>query len=70
MKKLIIIAILTCTLFSSCVDFISIVDGKIYYDFDAIISYEIYNELYKNDSVNFSKPVLLKLNKNTGDIKE
>ena len=63
MKKVIIIAIFICILFSSCVEFISIVDGKIYYDYDALISYEIYNELYKNDSVNFSKPVLFKLNK-------
>lgn len=70
MKKVIIIVIFICALFSSCVDFISIVDGKIYYDFDAIISYEIYNELYKNDSVNFSKPVLFELSKNTKMIKE
>ena len=58
-----IIILFVCLLFSSCADFIAIVDGKIYYDYDALISYEIYNELYKNDSVNFSKPVLLILNK-------
>ena len=63
MKKVIIIAIFICALFSSCADFIEIVDGKIYYDYDSLISYEIYNELYKNDSVNFSKLVLLILNK-------
>ena len=58
-----IIILFVCFLFSSCADFIAIVDGNIYYDYDALISYEIYNELYKNDSVNFSKPVLLILNK-------
>ena len=63
MKKMFIIILFVCLLFSSCADFIATVDGKIYYDYDALISYEIYNELYKNDSVNFSKPVLFKLNK-------
>ena len=63
MKSVLIIILFICFLFSSCTDFIAIVDGNIYYDFDALISYEIYNELYKNDSVNYSKPVLFILNK-------
>ena len=47
---------------SSCADIITIADGGIYYDYDALIAYEIYKQLYENDSTKYTKPIMFKMN--------
>lgn len=63
MRKAIFAILFICFFFSSCVDFITIVDGRLYYNFDALISYELYTESHKSDSVKYSKPIFLQINK-------
>lgn len=63
MRKAIFAILFICFFLSSCVDFITIVDGRLYYDFDALISYELYTELHKADSINYSKPIFLQIKK-------
>ena len=48
-------------LFISCgtIDTITIANQQLYYDEEAIIAYEFYNELYKNDVIN-TKPIIFK----------
>jgi hypothetical protein len=61
MKKVVTL-IVSILLLSSCADIITIADGCIYYDYDALIAYEIYNQLYKNDSTKYTKPIIFKMN--------
>jgi len=58
MKKLIF---LLSFLFTSCgtIDMFTIANQQVYYDEEAIIAYEFYNELYKNDVIN-TKPIIFK----------
>lgn len=58
MKKLIF---LLSFLFTSCgtIDTITIANQQLYYDEEAIIAYDFYNELYKNDVINI-KPIIFK----------
>ena len=62
MRKAIIL-IRSLLLLSSCADIITLVDSKIYYNYEALIAYEWYNELYKSDTVNYNKPIMLRVNK-------
>ena len=57
----ILLLVLSLLLFISCgtIDTITIANQQLYYDEDAIIAYEFYNELYKNDVIN-TKPIIFK----------
>ena len=63
MKKAVVLLISTLLIMlSSCADIITIADGGIYYDYDALIAYEIYKQLYQNDSTKYTKPIMFKMN--------
>jgi uncharacterized protein YceK len=57
----ILLLVLSLLLFISCgtIDTITIANQQLYYDKEAIIAYEFYNELYKNDVIN-TKPIIFK----------
>ncbi len=57
----ILLIVLSLLLFISCgtIDTITIANKQLYYDEEAIIAYEFYNELYKNDVIN-TKPIIFK----------
>jgi uncharacterized protein YceK len=57
----ILLIVLSLLLFISCgtIDTITIANQQLYYDEEAIIAYEFYNELYKNDVIN-TKPIIFK----------
>ena len=57
----ILLLVLSLLLFISCgtIDTITIANQQLYYDEEAIIAYEFYNELYKNDVIN-AKPIIFK----------
>ena len=57
----ILLLVLSLLLFISCgtIDTITIANQQLYYDEEAIIAYEFYNELYKNDVIN-KKPIIFK----------
>ena len=57
----ILLLVLSLLLFFSCgtIDTITIANQQLYYDEEAIIAYEFYNELYKNDVIN-TKPIIFK----------
>jgi uncharacterized protein YceK len=57
----ILLLVLSLLLFISCgtIDTITIANKQLYYDEEAIIAYEFYNELYKNDVIN-TKPIIFK----------
>lgn len=57
----ILLLVLSLLLFISCgtIDTITIANKQLYYDEEAIIVYEFYNELYKNDVIN-TKPIIFK----------
>lgn len=72
--RIIISIFLLCTLLTSCSygiyhnvsiynNVYAIIDNKIFYGEDAIVAYDFYNEMYENDSVNFSKPIIFEINK-------
>lgn len=56
-----LLLILSLILFISCgtIGTITIANQQLYYDEEAIIAYEFYNELYKNNVIN-TKPIILK----------
>ena len=57
----ILLLVLSLLLFISCgtIDTITIANKQLYYDEEAIIAYEFYNELYKNNVIN-TKPIIFK----------
>lgn len=57
----ILLLVLSLLLFISCgtIDTITIANQQLYYDEEAIIAYDFYNELYKNDVIN-TKPIIFK----------
>lgn len=57
----ILLLVLSLLLFISCgtIDTITIANQQLYYDEEAIIAYEFYNELYKNDVIS-TKPIIFK----------
>jgi len=57
----ILLIVLSLLLFISCgtIDTITIANKQLYYDEKAIIAYEFYNELYKNNAIN-TKPIIFK----------
>jgi uncharacterized protein YcfL len=61
MKKLLSFIILLLLLLSSCTShrFIVIANDNIYYDQEAVIAYDVYNELYDNNLCDF-KPIIIK----------
>ena len=55
----ILLLVLSLLLFISCGTIDTITNQQLYYDEEAIIAYEFYNELYKNDVIN-TKPIIFK----------
>ena len=57
----ILLLVLSLLLFISCgtIDTITIANQQLYYDEEAIIAYDLYNELYKNNVIN-TKPIIFK----------
>ena len=57
----ILLLVLSLLLFISCgtIDTITIANQQLYYDEEAIIAYDFYNKLYKNDVINI-KPIIFK----------
>lgn len=57
----ILLLVLSLLLFISCgtIDTITIANQQLYYDEEAIIAYDFYNELYKNNVIN-TKPIIFK----------
>lgn len=57
----ILLLVLSLLLFISCgtIDTITIANQQLYYDEEAIIAHDFYNELYKNDVIN-TKPIIFK----------
>lgn len=57
----ILLLVLSLLLFISCgtIDTITIANQQLYYDEEAIIAYDFYNELYKNDAISI-KPIIFK----------
>lgn len=57
----ILLLVLSLLLFISCgtIDTITIANQQLYYGEEAIIAYDFYNELYKNDVIN-TKPIIFK----------
>lgn len=53
---------------SSCetIDMITFAGGNTYFNDDAVIAYDVYDELYKSGVIN-QKPIKLKMNEN-GDL--
>ena len=59
--KYIISFILIVLFLSSCksVDTVTLADKKVYYDSEAVIAYDIYNELYNNNLSDY-RPIIFK----------
>ena len=59
MKILLLVLSLLLFISYGTIDAITIANKQLYYDEEAIIAYDFYNELYKNDVIN-TKPIIFK----------